>query len=57
MMHVFGRLAQLVERLPYKQDVTGSSPVLPIDFRDDRKVSGRIMVETGRTLALMVSYT
>ena len=25
-----GRLAQLVERLPYKQDVTGSSPVLPI---------------------------
>lgn len=30
MMHAFGRLAQLVERLPYKQDVTGSSPVLPI---------------------------
>ena len=26
-----GRLAQLVERLPYKQDVTGSSPVLPIE--------------------------
>ncbi len=25
-----GWLAQLVERLPYKQDVTGSSPVLPI---------------------------
>jgi hypothetical protein len=25
-----GRLAQLVERLPYKQDVTGSSPVSPI---------------------------
>ena len=23
------RLAQLVERLPYKQNVTGSSPVLP----------------------------
>ena len=26
----YGRLAQLVERLPYKQDVTGSSPVSPI---------------------------
>ena len=26
----FGRLAQLVERLPYKQEVTGSSPVPPI---------------------------
>lgn len=26
----FGRLAQLVERLPYKQDVIGSSPVPPI---------------------------
>ncbi len=25
-----GQLAQLVERLPYKQDVTGSSPVPPI---------------------------
>ena len=25
-----GRLAQLVERLPYKQDVTGSSPVSSI---------------------------
>jgi hypothetical protein len=24
-----GRLAQLVERLPYKQEVTGSSPVPP----------------------------
>ena len=29
-MYDIGRLAQLVERLPYKQDVTGSSPVLPI---------------------------
>ncbi len=27
---ILGWLAQLVERLPYKQDVTGSSPVLPI---------------------------
>ena len=27
-----GRLAQLVERLPYKQDVTGSSPVPSIGF-------------------------
>jgi hypothetical protein len=26
-----GRLAQLGERLPYKQEVTGSSPVPPID--------------------------
>jgi hypothetical protein len=25
-----GRLAQLGERLPYKQEVTGSSPVPPI---------------------------
>ena len=25
-----GQLAQLVERLPYKQVATGSSPVLPI---------------------------
>ena len=25
-----GQLAQLVERLPYKQDVTGSSPVPPM---------------------------
>ena len=25
----FGSIAQLVERLPYKQDVTGSSPVVP----------------------------
>ena len=29
---IFGRLAQLVERLPYKQDVAGSSPSLPISF-------------------------
>ena len=27
--HQFGSLAQLGERLPYKQDVTGSSPVTP----------------------------
>ena len=27
---VFGRLAQLGEQLPYKQWVTGSSPVSPI---------------------------
>ncbi len=26
---IFGRLAQLVERYPYKVDVTGSSPVVP----------------------------
>ena len=28
----FGRLAQLVERYPYKVDVTGSSPVVPTIF-------------------------
>ena len=27
-----GRLAQLVERYPYKVDVTGSSPVMPTIF-------------------------
>ncbi len=26
---ISGRLAQLGERLPYKQEVTGSNPVLP----------------------------
>ena len=30
LCNALGRLAQLVERLPYKQDVTGSSPVPPI---------------------------
>ncbi len=29
---MIGRLAQLVERLPYKQDVAGSSPSLPINL-------------------------
>ena len=28
-----GSIAQLVERLPYKQDVTGSSPVVPTRAR------------------------
>ena len=32
-----GGLAQLVERLPYKQDVTGSSPVSPIGFSHRQK--------------------
>ncbi len=27
-----GRIAQLGEHLPYKQGVTGSSPVAPIEF-------------------------
>lgn len=31
-LQTYGRLAQLVERLPYKEDVTGSSPVSPILF-------------------------
>ncbi len=37
MLSGIGRLAQLVERLPYKQDVTGSSPVLPIFVRSQIK--------------------
>ena len=31
---IYGSLAQLGERLPYKQDVTGSSPVIPINKND-----------------------
>ena len=31
----YGILAQLGEHLPYKQRVTGSSPVGPIAFNDD----------------------
>ncbi len=30
--NVYGRLAQLGERLPYKEDVGGSSPSSPISF-------------------------
>jgi hypothetical protein len=30
MKHLFGSIAQLVERLPYKQVVIGSSPVAPM---------------------------
>jgi hypothetical protein len=30
----FGRLAQLVERQPYKLDVTGSSPVPPTKIKN-----------------------
>ena len=29
---VLGRIAQLGERLPYKQDVRGSSPLVPTIF-------------------------
>ena len=29
---VFGSIAQLGEHLPYKQEVTGSSPVVPTKF-------------------------
>ena len=29
LSEICGSLAQLGERLPYKQDVTGSSPVIP----------------------------
>ncbi len=38
-----GRLAQLVERLPYKQDVIGSSPVLPI--LRDRLIHSLVMAQ------------
>ena len=31
-MNFHGSLAQLVERLPYKQDVGGSSPSVPIGY-------------------------
>jgi hypothetical protein len=34
-----GRLAQLVERLPYKEDVGGSSPSSPILIRLERLAS------------------
>lgn len=38
-LHTNGRLAQLVERRPYKADATGSSPVPPTrNFRDLRNV-------------------
>src|SRR5262249_263492 len=40
-----GRLAQLGERLPYKQEVTGSSPVPPIDpsgGRGDLELQARL---------------
>ena len=33
----FGRLAQLGERLPYKQDVSGSSPLSPTRLQHIRK--------------------
>ena len=33
-----GSLAQLGEHLPYKQRVTGSSPVPPTRYRDNEKV-------------------
>ena len=32
-------ISSVVERLPYKQDVTGSSPVSPIDFRNCDRAS------------------
>ena len=38
LSRLFGSLAQLGERLPYKQDVTGSSPVIPIKDFDLIKV-------------------
>ena len=37
----FGRLAQLGERLPYKQNVSGSIPLAPTNLREkelDRKI-------------------
>ncbi len=34
-LHHDGRLAQLVEHLPYKEGVTGSSPVSPTIHNND----------------------
>ncbi len=35
-LHHDGRLAQLVEHLPYKEGVTGSSPVSPTTLLSER---------------------
>ena len=40
-----GRLAQLGEHLPYKQRVTGSSPVLSTNGKDMEKAS--LVLSTG----------
>ncbi len=37
-----GRLAQLGEHLPYKEGVTGSSPVSPTIFSIEKTVTGAI---------------
>ena len=47
----FGRLAQLVEHLPYKQDVTGSSPVPPT------KAEASSTTERGRGEAWLSHWT
>ena len=36
----FGRLAQLGERLPYKQNVSGSIPLAPTNLRQKRGTGG-----------------
>ena len=41
-----GRLAQLGERLPYKQEVAGSSPAPPIVFAEAEAV-----IQAGESLA------
>ena len=38
-----GRIAQLGERFPYKEDVTGSSPVSPTTSLDQPDQSCRLM--------------
>lgn len=44
-----GRIAQLVEHLPYKQGVTGSSPVSPTILQDLKNVRSRIAQSVEQT--------
>ena len=48
---VFGIIAQLGEHLPYKQRVTGSSPVGPIDAKASCRRGG-----TGRRAGLKILW-
>jgi hypothetical protein len=48
-------VSSTVERLPYKQDVTGSNPVLPI-FQINPHVSYRVCL-VRRTISLGFGYT
>ena len=42
-MLFYGRLAQLGEHLPYKQGVTGSSPVAPIMIADMAQLAEQLI--------------